>query len=1029
MDATIVHLSDLHFKNDVENRVRLEYLKKDLERIKTDAVIYTVFTGDLVYSADDDDYDLLFDQLIGPLIELGHEIFIIPGNHDIQRSKANPAFSEKCLKDCGSSYLFENSGEIRNKHPEEDYDSLQHYSRLEELLGPYDERNYWGYKVTRGSVSIVGINSTWLSCERPVGTDDRGKLRAEPYVLTNLTKNLPEETLKVALIHHPLDWLEENTRDAVSLQFVNEFDLVLFGHVHTSDASSLIRDHANCLFLQSPPLRSDWSKGTNGYSIIKCDVVSKKFEIEYRSYSASRRAFVTGEDFAKNGIRHPRKEDEEFFKLAPLRSSLVQKFIDEAPFDFSDWYRNNIRGKTKVLGEFIPPKAAKVTAGDEGYWSETPYTVPHLANASLRDQFFIAPMDSGATTAAYLVFKELADNFSKHEQIPAFFDAAQEKINKASILRAITKSTLVRYTHTEIEHLAEQGSIVVVVDGLSLNNITQFNLFRKTTSEFLPKVRFVCFVSTERHGIATASDGELNLIVETDEIYEFSQLDVSDLRSMVKSRIPALKEEISDSVVNQVIECFNQMDEPIYASTVAVVVDTLAQDPEFKPINKARLIERYVECLLGRFDITDVQEGAFASSDKIDLLSFIARKMLETQKTSLSEVEWAELTNSYQNTYLIELPSGLLEEFIEKGLLTIEGSRVTFRGDHLFSFFIARQMKVDGSFAKGIVSESGLFKHYREIVVYGELEGTDVASVLDSLYSVIGEIEVTLLENYSREGIDLTSEWANTCIEGSHIDDQNSELSTAANQLEETKPTPEQTDRIDNVRLTQVQRRRGIAQRAEVKDAEARLLVAMKLYALLIKNALQLEAADKLKHLKRLFESAELWVGFLCACRESITRHPIVIAGGVRFINSSANHNYEKSLRDFKYNAPNSISRILADSLRNPQLGIAIRKVLPDLDPMSALFARDTILDMIGSANKDSYISSIMKETDRNLVTSSLRTLRGNYLATGRSKPRQTHIASVVDAVAKHPQIRSPVKMNQLKKARLIQELKAKSHK
>ncbi len=1026
MEVTIIHLSDLHFKNDAENRFRLDRLRSDLERLQTGSQVFTAFTGDLVQSGDENDYALLFEELISPLISYGHDIFLVPGNHDVQRELTSNDFSDSCLQDHASSYLFESNGSIRQYHPEKEFDALQNYKQLEDLFDPYEERNYWGYSATRKSVSFVGLNSTWLSCARQNGNSDRGFLRVEPFVLTNLIKQLPQDTLKVALLHHPLDWLEEGTRDAVSSQLIKEFDLVLFGHVHTCDASNLMRDHSNCLFIQSPPLRAGWSKGTNGYAILRCNTSHRKYEIEYRSYSATRREFVIGEDYSKNGIRYPRSEDEEFFKNKPLQSSLIQKFVDTDKFDFLDWYRNNIRAKKKELGDFVSPKASRKIVNKDGCILEPPNAITKIAISSMRDQFFIAPMDSGVTTAAYLTFRTLAENFSAHEQIPAFFDANNGKINKASILSTITKSSLVRYSRKEVETLAEEGAIVVVVDGLSLSNIQQFNLFRQTASQYFAKVRFVYFLKTEQHGIASTKDDELNLCVNTDEIYEFAQLEVADIRSMVNSRCSDLSPELVDGVVNQVVECFGQMDEPIYASTVSVVIDTLEQDPEFKPINKARLIERYIECLLGRFDISDVQEGTFTSSDKIDLLSFIARKLLETGKVGVSEDEWDNFTSSYKETYLIELPSNLLDEFMEKGILTLENELVTFRGDHLFSFFIARQMKTDAQFAIKIISGECLFKHHREIVVYGELEGTNVGSVLDSLYNIIGEIETTLIDNYAREKIDLRSEWANTCKDS--LSDSK-DLENATNRLEQTTPTPEQADRIDDARLAQVQRKRGIALRGDVKEAEARLLLAMKLYGSLLKNALQLEAQDKLRHLNKLFSSADLWVGFICACREAITRYPVVIAGGVRFINARALINPEKSEREFKFDAPRSVSQILAEVLRNPQLARAIREVLPTLSPMSSLFARDVLLEMTVPANKEIYVESLMKESDINLVTASLKTLREKYLATGRSKARQKHISDIVNSVGGRSKVASCINIDKLKKVRLVQDLKEKARK
>ena len=89
MEVSIIHLSDLHFKNDVENRFRIEKLREDLAALPLGANVITAFTGDLVQSGDQEQYDVLFDLLLGPLIEANHQIAVVPGNHDVERHLAD----------------------------------------------------------------------------------------------------------------------------------------------------------------------------------------------------------------------------------------------------------------------------------------------------------------------------------------------------------------------------------------------------------------------------------------------------------------------------------------------------------------------------------------------------------------------------------------------------------------------------------------------------------------------------------------------------------------------------------------------------------------------------------------------------------------------------------------------------------------------------------------------------------------------------------------------------------------------------
>lgn len=1028
MEALIVHLSDLHFKNDVENRKRLEYLISDLRRLRADGPIHTAFTGDLIQAGDQsEDYDLLFEELIMPLIEMGHEVHLVPGNHDVQRSVAEIDFIDSCLKDATSSYLFNKMGELVDPYPESKLDPLSKYRQLEQLLGPYDHSTYYGWARTRGAISVVGLNSAWLCRSRTSGDTDRGKLRIEPYILEGLAKNLPAGNLRIALMHHPLDWLEETTRDAVTKILTREFDMALFGHVHATDMTKLTHGGSDCLFAQSPPLRSNWSKGTNGYSVIRSNVDSKRFEIEYRSYSATRRSFVPGHDFAPEGLLHPRTEDRDFFQASPSEEFLSMRYNDAMPFDYTAWHRGNIRAKSRKFTSFSTPKARRVTLDQEKAWLEAAESITTLVAKSNRDQYFIAPPDAGVTTAGFITFKHLSETFIDHGRIPAFFDANEHKINKASILREANRTILANYSHAEVERLADKGSLCIVVDGLSLSDVEQFNLFKQTAEKFFPTTRFIYFLTTERRGAVISDAITPDLNPETDEIFDFAEMEVGDIRGMVADQRPNASAREIDIIVAQVVESFRQMDEPIYASSVAVVVETLSQDPEFKPINKARLLERYVECLLGRFDLEDVREGTFASSDRIDLLSYMAHEMLTNRLSGIDEGSWGKLCYDYSERYLIDLPRNLLDEFIEKGILTVSAGKITFRADYLFSFFVARQMKADPSFSDFITQGEAIFTYHKEIAFYGDLEGTDNRPVLNAIQTALDSLQAQLEQSYREAGIEIHNEWPTTCTEVADATASMDAFSNAKDGINGTEPTPEQADRYSDHQLSEVIRARGVLERQDVREAEARLLISMKLYALLLKNSIQVPAEEKLHHLRSLFSAAEFWVGFLCAMRREIISKPLVVVGGVRILNTGAVINPERSARDFKYNAPNSISRILSELLRNPQLGIALRRVMPSLTSMGALFARDAILELPSADNRTAYVSSLVNEEDVNLVTSSLRTLRMKYLISGRNSEKKGHIEHTIEAISKTAQVKGRLNFDELKKARILKDLREQS--
>lgn len=1023
MEYSIVHLSDLHFKNDVENRFRIEKLRDDLVKLPLGSNTITVFSGDLVQSGDREQYDVLFELLLAPLIEADHQIAIVPGNHDIQRELTDAQQAENFLKDRASSYLFSGNSLIPSPFKQDADGPLKNYKALEELFTPYVEQSFYGYIKQIGEVSIVGMNSTWLSLRRDKDDSDRGKLRVEPHILSTYADRLPAEGFRVLLLHHPFDWLEEVTRDAVTSIATEKFDLVLYGHVHTADMTQLIRNRSGAGFIQSPPLRADWSKGTNGYAIIRCNTRSKAAEISYRSYSKSQRLFVVGEDFARGGVAYPKEADREFFQKSPSLPALTQRFLADMPHDFVDWHRRNVRAKSTYIESFITPQIQKVAFDEEEQWLEAPVPLSVLYEESARDRFVIAPADSGLSTSAFLTLKGIAERVATTGVFPVFFDAGEASVNRASIVRSMVQTCLTRFSTSEMEHLAQQGAIRLIVDGLNLSNAEHFNNFRQTMIQFFPKVPITAFVRTEKVGQAVSSADYPAMSLIDDDVYELGELGVAEIREVISTHRQNITDAaIIDRLANHAVESLSQINEPVFPSTVAVLVETLVQDHDFRPINKARLLDRYVECLLGRFELEDVREGTFSSHDKIEFLSFVARQILEKDNGGLSDAEWKQVRSDYESNFLMELPRGLLKEFEEKGILVSESHRITFRADYLFSYFVARQMKSDAAFATEITSEDNLFKHHQEIVFYGELEGTDTGAVLNQLYKQVDGLEELLLEQYSTAGIDLTSEWqASTEDDPEEVTEVLEELA----QFDRSEPDPEVADSRNNERLANVLRRRGISRRTEVSELEAKLLVAMRLYAQLVRNALHIPADDKLRHLEKLYSAAEIWVGFMSAARSHIATSPVTVAGGVRFINYGAAFDRAKSVADFKFNAPNSVSRILAEATKNPQLSVALRTVLPKLSNMGALFARDALLALPAKPNQQAYLESITACEDKTLLTASMRTLKREYLGSGRNTELRSHTTDIVDGIRKSIGDMALGNPKSLNKQRLLRDMKA----
>jgi hypothetical protein len=145
----------------------------------------------------------------------------------------------------------------------------------------------------------------------------------------------------------------------------------------------------------------------------------------------------------------------------------------------------------------------------------------------------------------------------------------------------------------------------------------------------------------------------------------------------------------------------------------------------------------------------------------------------------------------------------------------------------------------------------------------------------------------------------------------------------------------------------------------------------------------------------------------------------------VRFINYGAAINQAKSIAEFKFNAPNSVSRILADAVKNPQLSVALRAVLPKLTSMGALFAREALLGLPSRDNQQAYLNSIKSSNDTTLVTASMRSLKRAYLGSGRNTEVRAHTSGIVEGIRKAIGERALGDPSALNKQRLLRDMKA----
>lgn len=228
-----IQLSDIHFQYDNCNSEWLrdmlpDYLKK--EKIKCD---FMVITGDLLYKGKGNYEDVgeYIDTIASTVGVEKENIFIIPGNHDLNRSDMRNVILKGIRKS-------ENIEDEVNKLPEEaitmlinDQDSFWNFHNT--YLDRDDSFKELHFINEREEFNIINLN-TCLVCGNK---GEEGKLSVNTKKLRRvLTKVKDSNKVNIAIGHHGLECFnEDEKKDLIWLFNDYSIDLYLCGHMHKNN--------------------------------------------------------------------------------------------------------------------------------------------------------------------------------------------------------------------------------------------------------------------------------------------------------------------------------------------------------------------------------------------------------------------------------------------------------------------------------------------------------------------------------------------------------------------------------------------------------------------------------------------------------------------------------------------------------------------------------------------------------------------------------------------------------------------------
>ncbi|MDD4448586.1 MAG: tetratricopeptide repeat protein, partial [Methanothrix sp.] len=340
---TWLHLSDWHQAERKFNRkVVCDALIKDIkarEKINPhlSKIDFIIFSGDAAKSGQPDEYTKATEDLFNPLLEacqLGKDrLFIVPGNHDLDRDLIPAALSKPLTSNEEvEPWWSEDKKRVQLSQP------FQAFNRfLTDCTGqkPPGYCSVGSFEIDGRKIKLLGINSAWM-CARH--KDEAGEFSDQGYLcigesqIYDSLENISDSDIKIAVLHHPLDWLTPFDLSRNEVHLKRKCNFILHGHAHKPGASA-VRDNfgyyitipAGACYDRSMSANSDY---TYSYNYVHLDFDTDKGIVFPRRWSDLNRVW--------------RKDDETFsttngefrFSISGSEKAPIPHQIPPPPKDF-----------------------------------------------------------------------------------------------------------------------------------------------------------------------------------------------------------------------------------------------------------------------------------------------------------------------------------------------------------------------------------------------------------------------------------------------------------------------------------------------------------------------------------------------------------------------------------------------------------------------------------------------------------------------------------------------------------------------
>ena len=368
---TWLHLSDWHQKGkEFDREVVRDKLIEDLER-RTEIsgnlakIDFIIFSGDVAHGAKPEEYNAAKEELFEPVLKAtgldSDKLFIVPGNHDLNREE---------LEDLPSAALkpFDSNVDVEKWLVDERkrrllLEPFHAFSEFVTAITGQEKPEYANFRILvieKKRVALLGLNSAWM-CGRHLDSmgevdDERYVLVGEPQIHESL-RQISKADIRIAILHHPFDWMTKFDRDKIESRLMSESDFILRGHQHQPQVSVIKSTLGNCVIIPAGASyyrrKVDDLSYSNAYNFVHLDFDSGRCIVFLRCWSNSLNKWREDIDSHPDGLF-----EFNISKLIPAQLHLADSQISEIDMSIK---QSSGRDSKSFIPHQIPPPPADFT--------------------------------------------------------------------------------------------------------------------------------------------------------------------------------------------------------------------------------------------------------------------------------------------------------------------------------------------------------------------------------------------------------------------------------------------------------------------------------------------------------------------------------------------------------------------------------------------------------------------------------------------------------------------------------------------